>query len=113
MDWKAAVNEPRLQNSAVVAKRYPGTGHVAAHPLGTAVGLEVAVDDLPNAGRIAHALTGNFPFPLGIEKIALTLQCGDFGFLDFVGVVPGLVLILEAGMVDEREFAEPVGVHVA
>src|ERR1044072_4091149 len=109
MDRKAAVDEPRFQNSPIVAEGHTGAGHIAAHPLGTAVGFEVTVDDLPNAGWIAHALTGELAFPLRIENIALILQRGDFGFLDFVGVVPGLVLILEAGVIDERKLAELVG----
>ena len=71
----------RMRRSSL--KVTPVLSHVASYPFGAAVRLEIAIDHLANAGRVAHALAGDFAFPLRIEDVGLFDERGDFRFFDF------------------------------
>src|SRR5690242_13546564 len=70
---KSAADEPGLQDSAVVGERDSRIEKIRSYPILPAVRLEIAVDHLPEPGRVAHALAQEFSLPARIEKVRLLL----------------------------------------
>ena len=85
---------PCFKDSPIIRKRHPRIEQICPYPFLASVGLEITVDHLAYSRRIAHSLAEDFSSPARVEKVGLLFYCRDIGFLEFVRVVPTLILIL-------------------
>src|SRR5262245_34896745 len=71
LERESTTGEPGLEDPPIIGERYAGVEQVGPHPFLPPVGFEIAVNHLPQPGRVAHSLTRDLALPARVEEIRL------------------------------------------